>query len=111
MTRSFDAYGNPLQDVSHGDYDAPGDEKAMTYAYYPNTSAYIMKPAVTRLWEGASATGATCPTSATFTPPCMLEESIAYYDGATAVTTPPTAVHWSVKVSSHGSHKSLSSSQ
>lgn len=39
---SYDTYGNVLQSKEFGDFDLSGDERLRTYAFFPNTTAYIV---------------------------------------------------------------------
>jgi RHS repeat-associated protein len=39
---SYDTYGNVLQSKEYGDFDVTGDERLRTYAFFPNTTAYIV---------------------------------------------------------------------
>jgi hypothetical protein len=79
-SHQYDSYGNVTQSVSHGDYDASGDETTLARTFQPNTSAYIVdRPTVERRYAGAGTGGS------------LLAETAITYDAA---GNPTAASSW-----------------
>ncbi|HEY3359570.1 MAG TPA: FG-GAP-like repeat-containing protein [Polyangia bacterium] len=74
----YDVYGNVTRDIAHGNYELSGDEQTIAYGFYPNTATYVVgRPATMAAYAGIGTGGA------------KLLETLIYYDGAAAWTTPP----------------------
>lgn len=79
-SRTFNAYGEAPQEIDYGDYDLTGDERTTSTIFVPNRTAYIVnRPADVKEHQGAGTAGA------------LLNETLSYYDGATAWSQAPTA--------------------
>jgi RHS repeat-associated protein len=75
----YDAYGNRVQTVFHGDVDEGGDELTSTWAFSANTSAYIVnRPSLEQQFEGEDIGGA------------KLSERQYFYDGSLTWGVPPS---------------------
>ncbi len=70
-TRQYNAYGEVVQQVEHGDNETTGDERTTVTTFVPNPTAYVVnKPAAERRYQGVGTTGT------------KLTETLRYYDGA-----------------------------
>jgi RHS repeat-associated protein len=79
VSRSYDAFGNRIEESTYGDYDRSGDERTKSYVYRPNTSLYVVSlPAVERIFQGIG-TGGT-----------LLDEGQTLYDGNGTWDAAPT---------------------
>jgi RHS repeat-associated protein len=79
MQHEYDSYGNVTRTYDHGNPELSGDEITSVFSFYPNPSAYIVSKHASATAYAGIGTGGT-----------KLLESLVYYDGATAWTTPPT---------------------
>jgi RHS repeat-associated protein len=81
-TRSFDEYGNVLQNAFYGDNDRNGDERVLSVTYNYNPTRYIVrKPKVVQKYEGVVVQG---------TP---LKETRYFYDQDVGGMRPPYPVN------------------
>jgi len=79
-TREYNAYGEVVKQVEHGDNEQTGDERTTVTTFVPNTAAYIVnKPAAVKIVAGVG-TGGT-----------RLSETRTNYDGATTWNQAPAA--------------------
>ncbi|HUQ04806.1 MAG TPA: FG-GAP-like repeat-containing protein [Kofleriaceae bacterium] len=79
VSRTFNAYGDVVTEVTHGNYDASGDENTLAHTFVPNTAAYIVnRPADVKTFAGVGTGGA------------LLNETATYYDNATTWNAAPT---------------------
>jgi RHS repeat-associated protein len=77
--RQYNAYGEVVQEIEHGDYEATGDERTTATTFVPNTTAYLVnKSAAERKYQGVGTAGT------------KLGETLAYYDNATTWNQAPT---------------------
>lgn len=80
QSHAYNAFGERTQDVKYGDYDTSGDEDTTVTTFVPNTTAYIInKPADAKVYQGVGTTGT------------VLNETLSYYDNATAWNAAPSA--------------------
>lgn len=55
--RTFDLYGEVTELVERGSLDSSGDERTTQTVFYPNYSAYIVKPGKVRIFAGNGTSG------------------------------------------------------
>lgn len=78
--RTFNAFGDVVAVVDHGDYDADGDETTRVTTFVPNTTAYIVnRAAETKTFEGVDTDGV------------LLDQTRTFYDGAERWDRAPSA--------------------